>query len=147
MKLTKILLNQGVIEESMMSQGELIPIYWKETLLNKDISVFSEGCVRRSSYSALIMTYFLVVWSLPLSTITKYLPFTRPLYTSFLLLNQFISIHINFLIFYFNSGLNHRPQLNWVQSHTNTTMYKWKIWILIYKLMVCIIGRNPILFV
>lgn len=66
------------------------------------------------------------------------------LYTSFLLLNQFISIHINFLIFYFNSGLNHRPQLNWVQSHTNTTMYKWKIWILIYKLMVCIIGRNPI---
>lgn len=66
------------------------------------------------------------------------------LYTSFLLLNQFISIHINFLIFYFNSGLNHRLQLNWVQRHTNTTMYKWKIWILIYKLMVCIIGRNPI---
>lgn len=79
-KLTKILLNRGVIEESMMSQGELIPIYWKETLLNKDISVFSEGCVRRSSYSALIMTYFLVVWSLPLRTVTKYLPFTRPLY-------------------------------------------------------------------
>lgn len=98
--------------------------YVKKKNYGTRTSVFSEGCVRTVTDQPYdILPCDLVT---PLEHNYKVLTI-HPSYCTSLLAPESIQLSTHQLPDFLLSGLNHRPQLNWIKRHTITNMYRWQI--------------------